>query len=186
MGTSPPQPEPAGGRAAAPPIPIQLAHLPTLGGLAVPWITATTPDGRHRLGAIDQVRSRQCLTHRLCQVCGKPHQGRIVFAMRERDLARMISPEPGMDPVCAAYTSTACPMLAGTMSHHASHASSMFAGIAISGGDPVGLRPGRPAEPWHYLWASGYRPITDPDTLMPAALLIPEQILKVRPIGGPR
>ncbi|MEU5943464.1 hypothetical protein ABZ807_30860 [Micromonospora sp. NPDC047548] len=52
----------------------------------------------------------------------------------------------------------------------------------LSQGDPASLRAGAPAEPWQLLWATGYRPFNNPLTQQLAALLLPEQILRVRPI----
>jgi hypothetical protein len=79
-----------------PNIPLQLAGRPTIGGLVVPWITARTPDGRYRFGAIDLDRHNRALTDRICQTCGARLGARIVFAMRDSDLRLLTSPEPGM------------------------------------------------------------------------------------------
>ncbi|KXK59542.1 hypothetical protein AWW66_23665 [Micromonospora rosaria] len=171
-----------------PAIPVRLARQPVLGGLAVPWITARTPDGRHRFGAVDHQRHTRALRDRLCQTCGDPlDPTRIVLAMRDSDLRLLISCEPAMHPVCAAYSATGCPMLAGRMSHYRTSppAEQRADPGVISHGDPTGSRPAAPAERWHLLWATGYRPVTHPLTDQPAALLLPEQILRVRPIGPP-
>lgn len=169
-----------------PNIPLHLAGRPTIGGLVVPWITGRTPDGRHRFGAVDLHRHNRALTGRLCQTCGAPLGARMVFAMRASDLRLFTSPEPGMHPVCAAYSVTACPMLDGRMSHYRS--TSLAGQLADLGvlaqGDPSSRRAGAPAEPWRLVWATGYRPFTNPLTGQLAALLLPDQILRVRPIGS--
>ncbi|MEU8265399.1 hypothetical protein AB0C02_32975 [Micromonospora sp. NPDC048999] len=170
-----------------PDIPLQLAGRPTVGGLVVPWITGRTPDGRYRFGAVDLHRQNRALTDRLCQTCGVQLGARMVFALRDSDLRLLVSPEPGMHPVCAAYSATACPMLAGRMSHYRS--TSLAGQLADLGvlahGDPASLRAGALAEPWQLVWVTGYRPFTNPLTAQLAALLLPEQILRVRPIDTP-
>ena len=54
-----------------------------------------------------------------------------------------------------------------------------------SHGDPTGSRAAALAERWHLLWATDYQPITNPLTGQPAAMVLPEQVLRVRPIGPP-
>jgi hypothetical protein len=39
--------------AVPPPIPVRLAHRPTLGGLVVPFVSPRTHDGRYLLGGVD-------------------------------------------------------------------------------------------------------------------------------------
>ena len=169
-----------------PAIPVRLARRPVIGGLVVPWITARTPDGRYRFGHVDYTRHLQALHDRLCQTCGGPlDPTRIVFAMRDSDLRVFISHEPGMHPVCAAYSATGCPMLAGRMSHYrTTPLAAHLADLGVSShGDPTDTRPAAPAERWNVLWATGYRITTHPLTGQPAALVLPEQILRTRPIN---
>jgi len=168
-----------------PAIPLRLAGRPTLGGLVVPWTTGRTPDGRYRSGAVDLDRHNQAMTDRLCQTCGTPLENRIGFALRGSDLRALTSHEPGMHPVCSAYAATACPMIAGRMQHYrAASLAGQLAdlGIALEG-DPTGARAGASAEAWQLVWASGYRLYTHPRTQLLAAMLLPEQILRVRPVG---
>lgn len=166
---------------AVPPIPLPLIDRPTIGGLVVPWLTGRAPDGRYRFGTIDANKHALAIKGRHCQTCGHLLGDKIVFAMRDSDIKRFISPEPGMHPVCAHYSANACPMLAGRMEHY--RTTSATAGLAelgvISFGDPGNLRAGSPSQPWNLVWASGYQPIIDPATGQPAA-----QLLRVRPIGG--
>ncbi|MEV7628804.1 hypothetical protein [Actinoplanes sp. NPDC089786] len=169
-----------------PPILVRLRHRPQVAGLVVPWITARTQDGRHRFGTVDAVRADQALHRHWCQICGQPLPDRFVFAMRDRDLTRSIAPEAPMHPECFHYSITACPMLAGRMDHYrASGHADVFAGTGIVLGDPAGRRPGQAAEPWNAVWAHDYTLITDPHAHLSAALLLPDQILRVRPITGP-
>nr|MDT0658763.1 hypothetical protein [Micromonospora sp. DSM 115978] len=167
-----------------PPIPVRLGHRPLIAGLAVPWITARTLDGRHRFGTVDADRAAKALHRRWCQICGQQLEDRFVFAMRDRDLTRSIAPEAAMHPECSHYSITACPMLAGRMDHYrAKGHAELFAGIGTVLGDPAGRRGGQAAEPWNAVWARDYTVITDPITHLPAALLLPDQILRVRPIA---
>jgi len=168
-----------------PNIPLRLAGRPTISGLVVPWTTGRTPDGRYRFGAVDLDRHNQAMTDRLCQTCGDPLEDRIVFALRDSDLRALTSHEPGMHAVCSAYAATACPMIAGRMDHY--RATSLAGQLADLGiafqGDPTGARAGAAAEGWQLVWASGYRVYTHPRTQLLAAMVLPEQILRVRRIA---
>lgn len=44
-----------------PTIPLSLQHLPTVGGLVVPWITPRTADGRYIFGSVDRDRMGHAL-----------------------------------------------------------------------------------------------------------------------------
>jgi hypothetical protein len=170
------------------PVPLRLTGRPTIGGLVVPWLTGLTSDGRHRFGTIDADRLHLAHHNGLCQICGDRLNSRIVFAMRIGDIRRLISPEPGMHPECAAYSATACPMLAGRMTHY--RAAPTTAGITDLNvaqlGDPHHARPGTAAEMWCLVWVSRYQPILDPVTRLSAALILPESVLRIRRPGGDR
>jgi len=101
MTTTPCIADPADG---LPPIPLWLAHLPVVAGMAVPWITARGLDGRHMFGALHPLRQRQAIFDHLCQVCGRRLDHRSILLMRLTDLPRQRTSEPALDPVCAAYT----------------------------------------------------------------------------------
>jgi len=94
-----------------PPIPLWLSHLPVVGGLAVPWITPRTEDGRYLFGGLHPLRLRQAITEYLCSVCGRALDRPMVLLMRLADLPRQCVSEPALHPVCAAYTQAACPMV---------------------------------------------------------------------------
>jgi hypothetical protein len=94
-----------------PPIPLRLAHRPVVAGLAVPWITTRSLDGRYLFGALDQSRQRQAIVQHRCQVCSRPLGERSILLMRLSDLSRRFTSEPALDPVCAAYSAVACPMI---------------------------------------------------------------------------
>ncbi|MEU0509286.1 hypothetical protein [Amycolatopsis sp. NPDC006125] len=55
-----------------PPIPWSVQHLPTVGGLVMPWITPRTADGRYLFGSVDRDRVGRALVNRWCGVCGRP------------------------------------------------------------------------------------------------------------------
>jgi ribosomal protein S14 len=101
--------EPSGGD-ALPGIPVWLSHRPVLAGLAVPWVTARGADGRFLFGALDRQRQQQAIGQHRCQVCGRPLGTRTILLMRLSDLPRKATSEPGLDPVCAAYSAAACPV----------------------------------------------------------------------------
>jgi hypothetical protein len=169
----------------SPGIPPRLLHRPTVGGLVVPYTTLAMPDGRWRFGAIDYARQTQAFNEKLCQTCGTDLEDRIVFAMRDTDLRELTSHEPGMHPECAVYSAKACPMLAGRMSHHQhTPAAAQLAKLDLAfHGDPTTeSRLGKPAARWSLAWTSGYRTYTHPRTRQLAALILPEQLLRVRPI----
>ncbi|MCX5070910.1 hypothetical protein OOJ91_34240 [Micromonospora lupini] len=169
---------------AATPIPLRLLHRPVVAGLAVPWITARTPNGPYRFGAVDTGRAAAALERRWCQICGQPLDARFVFAMRDRDVDRSIAAEAAMHPECFRYSTQACPMLAGSMSHYRSTArGGDLAGISAILGDPHGVRAGKRAERWHAVWARDYIVFDDPLTGLAAALLRPHHIVRVRPLA---
>jgi len=165
---------------AAPPIPVWLSHLPVVGGLAVPWITPLTDDGRYLFGALHPQRHRQAVTGYRCQVCGRPLDRPLVLLMRLTDLPRQYTSEPALHPVCAAYTEAACPMVGGRMSHYRSSPIRLGAGMISADDAPARL--GAPAEPWFAVWLDRYEPITDPIKGQPAASYAGIRPLRIRPI----
>lgn len=142
-----------------PPIPLWLAHLPVVAGMAVPWITARGLDGRHVFGGLHPLRQRQAIFDRLCQVCGRRLDHRSILLMRLSDLPRQRTSEPALDPVCAAYTAAACPMVAGRMRHYRSTPPSLGHGVSALVSQPG--RFGAAAEPWFAVWLDRYSPVTD-------------------------
>lgn len=160
-----------------PPVPVALAHLPIVGGLVVPWVTPRTVDGRHLLGAVDAARVRTAIQQRLCGVCGRSLGSRLVLLVRESDLARFASTEPALHPHCAAYTTAACPMIAGQLSHYRTSAQPIGPG-ALHGAD-ADKRRGAPAEPWFAVWLTRY----DATTVHghPAASYLLAPTLRIRP-----
>jgi hypothetical protein len=159
-----------------------LAHLPVLGGLAVPWITPRTPDGRFLLGTVDAARQHECLTHHRCGVCGRALDRPLVLLMRQRDLPRRCTSEPALDPVCAHYTINACPMVAGRLSHYRSSAVRLDHTTRAPVDHPSRL--GAAAEIWFAVWLNTYTTIMDPLAGGAAASYAGTQPLKTRLITG--
>ncbi|MEU8001566.1 hypothetical protein AB0B66_10435 [Catellatospora sp. NPDC049111] len=166
-------------------MPVQLAHLPTVGGLVVPWITAVAPDGRAHFGHTLSQRIELALWTRLCQVCGRTLDPTFVFAMRDSDVAARNSKEPAMHPVCARYAATACPMLQGRRTGYQAKPITVDDRRIeiVNSGDPSGIRADEPAEPWHLVWANGYQVRLHSLTGTLTAQMTAERMLRVRPIS---
>jgi len=169
---------------AVPPIPVRLAHRPTIGGLVVPFISPRTHDGRYLFGGVDPLRQWQCLTGRRCSVCGRPlveqPGDRLILLMRLSDLPHRRTGEPGLDPVCAAYTQAACPMIAGRLTHYRSTPMRLGAGMAPAADEAARL--GAAAEPWFAVWLTRYDTVIDPRNGQPAASYAGIRPWRIRPI----
>ncbi|MBL7487783.1 hypothetical protein I6A60_35970 [Frankia sp. AgB1.9] len=163
---------------SSPVIPLSLAHLPTAGGLAVPWITARS-GGRSLFGAIDRDRTDRALTGRLCGVCGHRLDERLLLLMRLSDLPRRCTPEPALHPSCAHYTIAACPMVGGRAEHYRTVPLPLDPTTTAPTAD-ASARHGAPAEPWFAVWLTDYQVITDHGTL--AASYAHTAPLRIRPI----
>nr|BFE56392.1 hypothetical protein GCM10020063_009180 [Dactylosporangium thailandense] len=165
---------------APPPIPLWLAHRPVVAGLAVPWITARGLDGRYLFGGLDPQRQHQAITEHRCQVCGRELDWRSILLLRLSDLPRHRTPEPALDPVCAAYTAAACPMVAGRMTRHRSTPIALGHGISSAVDQPARL--GAPAEPWFAVWLDRYTTATDDDSGLLIASYEGIRPRRIRPI----
>ncbi len=167
-----------------PPIPIRLVHRPTIGGLVVPYITPRADDGRHLFGAVDSLRQQRCLTDRRCSVCGRPlvqrPGDRLILLMRLSDLPHRRTSEPALDPVCAAYTHAACPMVAGRLTHY--RTTPLRPGPRMQAASDQAARLGAPAEPWFAVWLTGYQVVVDPRNGQLAASYAGIRPLRIRPL----
>jgi hypothetical protein len=163
----------------APLIPLWLAHRPVLGGLAVPWITARGVDGRYLFGALDTTRHQQAVWQHRCHVCGRRLGERSILLMRLSDLGRESTTEPALDPVCAAYSALACPMIAGRMARYRSTPAPLGHGVTVAVDQSARL--GAPAEPWFAVWLPRYEPIDGPNE-QPRACYRGIRPLRLRPI----
>lgn len=162
-----------------PAIPVWLAHLPTVGGLVVPWITPRTATGRYLFGAVDHDRMNRCLISRWCGVCGRPLGERCVLLMRLSDLPRRCTNEPALHPQCSAYTTAACPMVAGRLDRYRT---TPIGGDTDTVQGAESARYGAPAEPWFAVWLRGYRVIANHGHL--AASYADTEPLRIRPVAS--
>jgi hypothetical protein len=133
------------------------------------------------LGVVDSDRVHLALQRRWCGVCGRPLDAdRLVLLVRWSDLAWRRSFEPALHPVCAHYTTRACPMVAGRLEHYRSTPPRLDAEM-LSAPDSV-FRRGDRAEPWFSVWLPGYRMVIDHGKA--AASYQGMRPQRIRPIGA--
>jgi len=175
-----------------PAIPVCLAHRPVIGGLAAPYITVEHRDGTATLGAVHSRRVDECLVKRLCQACGRPLGTRAVVFVRQTDIDHGYSAEPALHPECAAYSSRACPVLAGTMTRYRSAPRNITdkrcpdPGCDCAGWveDDDQVRAGRTVEPYYALWMRlGDYGLAADERGAPIGVALPQQPLKIRPVN---
>jgi hypothetical protein len=126
----------------------------------VPWISFEH-NGHAALGGIDERKRILALARRLCQICGERLDARMYLLVRPRDVRAGYTTEPALHPECHGYSTRACPMLSGDMTHH--HRSPLLATHPAGRpcGDPAcpckrkprppadqSARAGAPAEDW--------------------------------------
>ncbi|MET7396301.1 hypothetical protein ABZS66_22750 [Dactylosporangium sp. NPDC005572] len=168
---------------ATPDIPAHLAGRPRSGGLVVPWITPATRGGLYLFGKVTDLAQYQCLTRRLCQVCGQRLGERVVLFARESDLVYACTAEPAVCPPCAACSRRACPMLAGRRSQYRASGHPALTGVPPAA-DQL-LRQAASAEPWYAVWVRDYDVIdhpAQPGTLAASWQRIPP--LRIRPLAA--
>ncbi|OLZ50337.1 hypothetical protein BS330_28810 [Amycolatopsis keratiniphila subsp. nogabecina] len=164
--------------ANVPPIPTALAHRPVHHGLVVPWTTPRTASGRFLFGTVSADHVRKAIRNRLCGVCGRTLTQPLVLLLRESDLPLRASTEPALHPVCAAYTSSACPMIAGRLDHYRSSPRTLDPGM-LTGTDST-ARLGATAEKWFAVWLSRYDVVTLYGNLAASYLLTSPR--RIRPV----
>lgn len=172
-----------------PPIPVHLASFATMGGMVVPYITLRHRNGVAALGLVDYSRMVRCFEERRCGVCAEPVTNRMVFLMRPLDLIRGRSAEPGLCPPCTAYTTTACPMVAGRIAHYRRSRPTFInrrcddpeceCSQWVSTPEPN--RYGANAEQWFALWTTEYRLVPGERGRLEADFM-GMQVLKVREV----
>jgi hypothetical protein len=150
-----------------PPIPATCAHRPTIGGLVRPWVNVELADGGIDFRGQHRTRAEQAITQRLCQMCGIGLRHPIVLLGGPDQLQMLMFVEPPLHPECAAYTSHACPMVAGRMEHYPDRprlaegprgAVCFLSGCDCGGWvnhDPS-TTGGLPAHPWYAVYAAAY------------------------------
>jgi hypothetical protein len=151
-----------------PPIPLALAHRPTIGGLVVPWVNIALADGGADFRGIHNSRWQRAWRAGLCQVCGQPLDGTVpaVLLGGPNQLDSYFDEAP-LHPWCATYTTKACPMVAGRLPHYADRPQVSHgprgqvcpeAGCECAGWVPHtrGDNGGAPAHPWWAVWCRSY------------------------------
>jgi hypothetical protein len=185
-----------------PPIPARCAHRPTTGGLVAPYVNVTLADGGVDFRSQHDTKTQQCFRERLCQVCAEPLTHPIVFLGGPRELATLTFDEPPLHPECAAYTSHACPMVAGRQEQYATRGALADSHRGAQCHDPAcdcggwvptpgaksseGLSP-RPSHDWYAVFTSSYAcGVTreNPDRIAAASLQAAD-VLVVRHVSGP-
>ena len=105
---------------------------------------------------------------------------RLILLMRLSDLPQQRTSEPALDPVCAAYTQAACPMVAGRLTHY--RTTPMRLGPGMAPAVDQAARLGAPAEPWFAVWLTHYTVVLDPRNGQPAASYAGTRPRRIRPI----
>lgn len=182
-----------------PPIPATCEFRPTIGGLVIPWINVQLADGGVDFRSQHSSRAQSCFLESLCQVCGTVIAGPpYVLIGGPGQLARLQFDEPPLHPECAAYVSSACPMVAGRMLRFADrdpisegHRGEVCpdpdcdCGGWVPTPDSARVPNGRPAHDWYAVYASTYAVGATPDGRAHSAILSPDQVRAVRHISTP-
>jgi hypothetical protein len=175
-----------------PPIPQQLAHRPTLGGLVVPWDAPELADGGYDFRGTHTRKAVQCWTEGRCGMCGEQF-GPPPFVFLTTDIDIYVSAPP-MHPVCAAYVMKACPIVSGRQSHFsdrpplaAGHrGEKCFEPGCDCGGwvqEDVGDQGGQPNKQWFAIWAYSWSiAVNDAQQVLGG---VPTNVRKVRPVPTP-
>jgi hypothetical protein len=177
-------------------VPATCAHRPTIGGLVRPWINIELADGGLDFRGQHRGRAEKAITHKLCQVCGTGLRRPIVLLGLAEHMRRLMFAEPPLHPECAAYTSHACPMVAGRMSHHPARPTlaegprgARCPDEGCDCGGYVNHQPSertedRPAEAWYAVYVAAYTAMRDQNgTLL--VLTTPAAVLRVRLVSEP-
>jgi hypothetical protein len=179
-----------------PPIPATCEHRPTIGGLVRPWVNIELADGGIDFRGQHRARAEQAITGHLCQVCGNKLRHPIVLLGTEDALHQLMFAEPPLHPECTVYTSHACPMIAGRMTHHPARqplaqgprgARCPTPGCNCGGWvnhSTSGQGEELPAQPWYAVYVATYTYLRDQNgTLL--ALATPAVVLRVRLVSRP-
>lgn len=185
-----------------PPIPATCAHRPTVGGVVAPWVNANLRDGGVDFRAQHNTKAVRCWTEQLCQVCGTDLRRPIVLLCGPTELQRLLfTREPPVHPECAAYTSQACPMVGGRLTHFATRDALVegqrgtacydpdcdCGGWVPTPGKAVTERAGGPAHSWYAVYVSGYQlaATADAPDQIAGGVCQPDQVLAVRHVSTP-
>jgi hypothetical protein len=183
---------------SVPPIPTRLADRPTAGGLVAPWINLRLRDGGVDFRGQHRSRAEKAITGALCQVDGQPLDAeRAVLLGTDEHLRSLCFAEPPLHPECAAYTSRACPMVAGRMTHHPTRPQISEGPRGQGCYDPAcdcacwihpnptkGSEQPRPAQPWWAVYVRAYMAVRDDNGVL-LAVATPDVVRGVRLVSTP-
>lgn len=96
-----------------PAVPASCAHRPTIGGLVIPAVNVRLAGGGVDFRARHQTVLERSWLKTRCQVCDRPAGRPVVLFGGPDELAAGQFDESPVCTACAAYTSRACPMIAG-------------------------------------------------------------------------
>lgn len=190
-----------------PPIPVRLAHRPTVGGLVEPWVNIRLADGTVDFRQTTGSNWRRAWSERRCQIDGQPLGGLIAFLGGPNQIAEGgYFDEAGLHPECAAYAMRACPMVAGRMSHYratpaltqtrrgavcptpgcdcdgyiASEQVLHAGGLTVRAATDTGSAAGEPAHDWFAVYARSYQLATTPEGQLLGG--VPRDIVRTRQV----
>lgn len=180
---------------ARPPIPVALAHRPTMGGVVVPWVNVRLGDGGVDFRRAHRRRWEAAWKNSLCQMCGRPLRHPTCLVGGPGELDEWLFDEPPLHPECMLYASKACPMLAGrqpfyrtgpTLSEGHRGATCYLPGCECAGWKPSSRadsdsRAGKPAHLWYALYVADYATAVWPDGNRPGLM----KVTGGRPQGDP-
>lgn len=182
--------------ANVPPIPAACEHRPTIGGLVRPWVNIELADGGLDFRGQHRARAEQAITQQLCQVCGERLRRPIVLLGTSENLGRLMFVEPPLHAECAVYTSHACPMVAGRMTHHPARPAlaegPRGARCPVDDCDcggwvnhtPTERTEDRAAAPWYAVYVATYSYARDQNGSL-LVLTTPAAVLRVRLVSRP-
>jgi hypothetical protein len=91
-------------------VPVRLAGRPRdRRGYVIPFVTHIDAAGEAQFKIMDDAKSKRCLEHRLCALCGSPLGRHIFFIGGDLCVVNGIFYDPPMHRDCAEYAMRACP-----------------------------------------------------------------------------
>lgn len=175
------------------PIPASCANRPTTGGRVVPYVSVVLAGGRPVLGSVHRSKAMRCIVGRRCQICGQALGDPIVVLVSDSNLTRRYSPEAALCPPCAAYSQTACPVMAGEVSVYREvdrHAGAACPDPGCECGGWVDADPGSPSTrgqvigAWWAVWLRDYSVAINDDQIVHGLAWTAGNELRRRPVPG--
>jgi hypothetical protein len=99
-------------------IPDFLSHLPTHGGLPVPF-TVMYVNGIPDFRVVDHDKRRACMTDRLCAICGRRlgEYAWFIGGPKSLEMSNLFM-DPPQHEHCARFAIATCPFLSGQVTEH--------------------------------------------------------------------